>query len=120
MSNWRWIFILEGMVTIIIGMVAFFLVPCFPQDATWLSPKERDCVFARTRTDEDHLSTVTFRDVVHFFKDIKPFLGGIMYFGECLATKNTILVGLTLLTAAVVPIYCKTTSPNTTVYLPML
>ena len=81
MSNWRWIFILEGILTILVGIVAFFFVPNFPRETKWLTPKEKEYVLAKTGTDEDHLTTITLSEVASFFKDPKNCLGGVMYFG---------------------------------------
>ena len=84
LSNWRWIFILEGILTILIGIAAFFLVPDFPQQARWLTHEERTFVMARVGTSENEAQSgaVTLRSIVTFFSDIKNILGGIMYFGE--------------------------------------
>ena len=81
LSNWRWIFILEGMLTILVGIVSFFLVPTFPRETKWLTPKEKEYVLARTSTDEDHLTPITLSAVASFFKDARNILGAIMYFG---------------------------------------
>lgn len=80
LSNWRWIFILEGMVTVLIGITAFFLVPNFPREAKWLTEKERRYVLMKTNTDEDHLTPVTGKAILTFFTNPRNLLGGVMYF----------------------------------------
>ena len=67
--------------TILIGILSFFLVPNFPRETKWLTPKEREYVLVRTCTGEDHSITITLSDVISFFKDAKNYLGGVMYFG---------------------------------------
>jgi MFS transporter, ACS family, tartrate transporter len=42
LSGWRWVFLLEGAVPILAGIVTFFLLPDRPADARWLRPAERD------------------------------------------------------------------------------
>ncbi|CAD6588825.1 MAG: hypothetical protein ASARMPRED_003737 [Alectoria sarmentosa] len=79
-SSWRWIFILEGIATIVIGIGAYFLVADFPADARWLSAEEKEFVIARTETDEKAASPITVRKVVSFFGDVKNVIGGFMYF----------------------------------------
>ncbi|KAF2839589.1 putative allantoate permease [Patellaria atrata CBS 101060] len=79
-SNWRWIFILEGILTVLVGIAAFFLVSDFPREAKWLTEEERRFVMAKTHTDESHQVSVKFKDIIEFFKDPKQYLGGLMYF----------------------------------------
>lgn len=81
-SSWRWIFILEGIATIVIGVGAYFLVADFPADARWLSAEEKDFVIAKTGTDERAASPITVRNIVSFFGNIRNIIGGFMYFGK--------------------------------------
>ena len=85
LSNWRWIFILEGMVTVLIGIMAFFFVPDFPKKARWLTDVERNFVITRVGTNEERGGAVTSRVTLAFFMDIKNILAGISYFGEYLS-----------------------------------
>ncbi|TAQ88185.1 hypothetical protein B7494_g3483 [Chlorociboria aeruginascens] len=80
LANWRWLFILEGIATICVGFVSFFLVTDFPQEATWLTAEEKKLVIARTKADEAHTITITSSDLVTFFSDPKNYLGAMMYF----------------------------------------
>lgn len=87
-SSWRWIFILEGIATIMLGLAAFFLVSDFPENAKWLSEEEREFVMARTGADKLEARPITSRDVLLFFTDPKHLVAGLLYF------------------STVVPIYC--------------
>ncbi|MCJ1435985.1 hypothetical protein MMC27_005363 [Xylographa pallens] len=81
---WRWIFILEGVVTCIVAIIFFFLIPSFPEDASWLSEDERAYVKARLQADQGRSAAernISFKDVRTIFKDYKIFVGGFMYFG---------------------------------------
>ncbi|KAI1105475.1 MFS general substrate transporter [Jackrogersella minutella] len=49
LEGWRWIFILEGLATIIIAAASFFLLYDFPETATFLTPKEREFVVFRLK-----------------------------------------------------------------------
>lgn len=35
--GWRWLFILEGVVTVLVGIFFFFTFPTFPEQAVWIS-----------------------------------------------------------------------------------
>ncbi|WP_415572534.1 MFS transporter [Komagataeibacter saccharivorans] len=40
-DGWRWMFMLEGLPSIIMGVVVFFVLPDRPEDARWLDDRER-------------------------------------------------------------------------------
>lgn len=50
-SAWRWLFIIEGCITIFIAILAFFILPNFPRTTSWLSDEER--ALAVWRLEED-------------------------------------------------------------------
>jgi MFS family permease len=41
LAAWRWLFILEGSATILLGIVALFVLPDYPNDTKWLSEEEK-------------------------------------------------------------------------------
>ncbi|KAM0546497.1 hypothetical protein ACHAPJ_010857 [Fusarium lateritium] len=51
LAAWRWLFILEGLATIVIGAVAFFVLPDYPGTTSWLSEEERVVAQARLAVD---------------------------------------------------------------------
>lgn len=76
--GWRWIFILEGVLTCVISLTFFFFLPSFPEDAKWLTEDERKYVKARLQIDQGRSAAerkITARDVGRVFKDYKVFLG---------------------------------------------
>jgi sugar phosphate permease len=42
MPGWRWLFFLEGVPAILLGIATLFVLPDRPNDAGWLQPNERD------------------------------------------------------------------------------
>ena len=48
---WRWLFIIEGVITVVIAVAAYFLLPDFPRTTPWLSDNEKE--LAVWRLDED-------------------------------------------------------------------
>jgi len=82
--GWRWIFILEGTLTCLVAILFFFLIPNFPEDASWLREDERAYIKVRLQKDQGRSAVerqITFTDVLNVFKDYKIFIGGFMYFG---------------------------------------
>ena len=43
-KGWRWLFILEGMPAILLGIVAFFFLTDFPREAKWLAAGQRQWI----------------------------------------------------------------------------
>ncbi|CAG8489389.1 1677_t:CDS:2 [Cetraspora pellucida] len=52
LSGWQWIFLMCGLVTIIVSIVAFFLISDSVEDAKWLNKEDRNRVNSRVRHDE--------------------------------------------------------------------
>ncbi|KAI5778869.1 major facilitator superfamily domain-containing protein [Geopyxis carbonaria] len=84
LRGWRWIFILEGLLTLAVSGAFFFLLADFPEDAAFLTPAERAAVKARLHADVGDPGTearLTPRSVARVFRDPKILLGGLMYLG---------------------------------------
>ncbi|KAI0649776.1 MFS general substrate transporter [Trametes meyenii] len=47
--GWSWIFIIEGLVTVVVAIVAFIVFVDLPETATFLTPKERSFVISRLK-----------------------------------------------------------------------
>ena len=50
-SGWQWLFILQGIVTFLIAIVGYFLLPDFPHNTWWLTQAERDLAVSRMAID---------------------------------------------------------------------
>ncbi|KAK9779800.1 putative Major facilitator superfamily domain-containing protein [Seiridium cardinale] len=57
LEGWRWIFILEGIATVIIAAVAFLVLHDFPETATFLTEEERAFVVFRLKYGQDKKAT---------------------------------------------------------------
>ncbi|KAL2843345.1 major facilitator superfamily domain-containing protein [Aspergillus pseudoustus] len=49
LEGWRWIFILEGILTVCVSIAAFFVISDYPATASFLTEEERAWVIARLR-----------------------------------------------------------------------
>src|SRR5258706_15331100 len=41
LSGWKWVFLLEGIPAVVLGIATLFLLDDRPRDAKWLRPEER-------------------------------------------------------------------------------
>lgn len=81
LSNWRWIFILEGLLTIVVAVIAWFCISDFPAHVAWLSEAEKQHVIRRTRTEgAESEGQVTRADLAQFFKEPANYFGALTYF----------------------------------------
>jgi hypothetical protein len=55
----RWLFYIEGSLTIFVALCAFFILPDFPHNTSWLSDQERKLAIFRMREDTSTSDTDT-------------------------------------------------------------
>lgn len=83
-AGWSWIFILEGLGTIIIGVLSFWMVYDFPDEARFLSDEDRRRVLRRLAEDQQSSAEHEQFRMDYFWaslKDWKTYLTAIIYMG---------------------------------------
>ncbi|RKF56222.1 putative transporter [Erysiphe neolycopersici] len=84
LTGWAWLFILEGSLTVILGIASFWLVHDFPEKATFLTPEDRARVIHRLK-DENRGSANHEKFEMRYFlmalKDYKMWLGMAIFAG---------------------------------------
>ena len=81
-AGWQWIFILEGILTVVIAGVSFFVVPDFPENASWLSTEEKAFMQKRLQTGDFQDNNKTLVEGAReIFSDYKSYLAAFLYFG---------------------------------------
>ncbi|KAJ6545291.1 major facilitator superfamily domain-containing protein [Mycena capillaripes] len=63
--GWSWIFILEGIATVVVGIVAFFVLVDFPVTATFLTPEERAFVMWKKKYDNSSVGEEEHFEIRH-------------------------------------------------------
>ncbi|KAF1976241.1 pantothenate transporter liz1 [Bimuria novae-zelandiae CBS 107.79] len=67
---WRWVFIIEGGITVAIALVAFFVLPNMPRTTSWLTEEERQLATYRLVEDvgEEDWTSSESQTLFHGFK----------------------------------------------------
>lgn len=84
LAGWRWLFVVEGCLTVAVSIVAVFFLPQYPSTTPWLSADEKRMAEARLAVDSasepDQDDAVTAKEgLVMAVKDPKVWLLGVTY-----------------------------------------
>jgi MFS transporter, ACS family, tartrate transporter len=80
-AGWRWMFLIEGIPSIIFGVVTFFYLTDSIDDANWLSPPEKTWLKEALEADKRSEPPIDFASVMAFLRDGRVWvLTGIYFF----------------------------------------
>lgn len=82
--GWAWIFIIEGLATIVIGVLSFWMVHDFPDEAKFLSDADKKRVLRRLAADKQSSAEHEEFKMAYFWasvKDWKTYTGAMIYMG---------------------------------------
>ncbi|MCJ1369316.1 hypothetical protein MMC20_000526 [Loxospora ochrophaea] len=91
---WRWLFIIEGSITVVIAFGAYFLLPNFPRTTKWLTEEERQLAIWRLDEDIGEDDWVGSKEQTFFhgmklaFLDIKMWILMVMVF--CIVSSGSV------------------------------
>jgi MFS family permease len=76
LSGWKWLILTEGMFTVVLGVIVFFLLPDFPATTKWLSEEEKAFIQARLPVNSPRAREKDFdwKEVKQTLKDYKLWL----------------------------------------------
>ena len=79
LHGWRWIFILEGLLTIVVSTIGYYFIANYPSNAKFLTEEERAYILARLEasTDATRNEGFTWGNVMGALKDPKVWLYGL-------------------------------------------
>ncbi|KAG6059438.1 hypothetical protein E4U32_004081 [Claviceps aff. humidiphila group G2b] len=84
-AGWAWIFIIEGSLTICVGIVSFWMVHDFPDEASFLSPQDRARVLLRLKNDNQSAARhedFKWEYALAAVRDWKTYCGMVIYMGS--------------------------------------
>lgn len=74
LRGWQWLFILEGLPTVLLGFVAYFYLSNRPAEARWLSDTERQAVLAELEAEAAAKKQVSHQSFFAAMKDARFLL----------------------------------------------
>jgi len=81
LQGWQWLFLLEGLPSVLLGLLAFRYLDNCVAEAKWLTPDERAVLTANIAKEAAEKSTT---DAMHALRDGRVWLLALIYF--CLAS----------------------------------
>lgn len=100
--GWRWVFIIEGLITCVAACILFFFMSDFPEEVKWLTDEERAFVRAKLARDvgkSAHHAKLGKREVLAVFKDCKSISRVIQ--SCCTCTDNLLQGRLSLVASCI-------------------
>jgi sugar phosphate permease len=89
LHGWQWLFLMEGLPAVALGVMAFFWLPDRPSDARWLTATEAEAIQRDLRPDQQRARHSTSFGAA--LKDGKVYLLAFTYF-SFFCSLNTILL----------------------------
>lgn len=82
LPGWRWLFILEGIPSILFSFVVLFFLPDFPETSGWLSEKERELAARRLLHEGSQARhpSMTWGDAKSTLTDWRLYAHYVIYF----------------------------------------
>jgi D-galactonate transporter len=87
-SGWQWVFLIEGVPSILMGIVTWFYLTDKPEGADWLTDAEKKVVQRELESDKQHLGDRE-HSILASLKDPKLWLLVLVYF--CIIAANSAL-----------------------------
>jgi MFS family permease len=83
LAGWQWLFLMEGIPSIVVGIWVFFYLDSSIEEARWLTPEEKELLARNLHSEEQHKTEARIADA---FKSRKVWALSAIYF--------TLMIGL--------------------------
>jgi ACS family phthalate transporter-like MFS transporter len=90
MSSWQWLFVVEGVPTVLLGVFAYYYLQDYPKDAKWLSKEEKD-ILAQDLKEDNASANQDAVGLLDVIKLPRIYAFGLAYFAV-VAANNTLAV----------------------------
>jgi ACS family tartrate transporter-like MFS transporter len=80
LPGWRWLFVLEGIPAIVLGIITVFYLTDWPAQARWLAPDERDWLVNELQAELQAKKRVRNYTILEAFRDLRTLRLIVAYF----------------------------------------
>jgi MFS transporter, ACS family, tartrate transporter len=80
LAGWQWLFLLEGIPAVLVGILVFCVLPDGPRKARWLSEEEKSCLIAELARDEEQAGSAKKHGLRDAFTSGRVWLLCAIYF----------------------------------------
>src|ERR1700739_1319940 len=91
LAGWQWMFLVEGIPAMVLGMTAWFYLADGPEDARWLSAAEKNLLLQNVNATNDRANVEPHHEAPAWFASSKLWRFAAVYFGL-----NTCTYGVSL------------------------
>lgn len=87
-SAWRWLFILEGIATVVLALLSYFIIPDWPEKANFLNAEEKTLLLRRLAEDSGsaQMNNYDRKATKRVFLDPKIYIGYVLPDNPILST----------------------------------
>jgi ACS family tartrate transporter-like MFS transporter len=93
LAGWQWLFLLEGVPSVVMGVATLFYLTDRPEQATWLEPDERDWLAGRMADEETRRVKHQHLTLLQALANPGIWLLCLIYFSPAMATNTFGLFG---------------------------
>jgi ACS family tartrate transporter-like MFS transporter len=86
LAGWQWLFLVEALPAILLGIVFYLFLPDGPSDAPWLSAPERSAILAAVA--QDTVAAPAHQSIAPAFRDARVWLIGLVFL--CVQAGNSV------------------------------
>lgn len=91
MAGWKWLFVLEGIPTVILGFVTFFYLTDKPANAKWLEPSEREWLQGQMDAERARVESTHKIGLWQALGHPRVLVLGLVYAGAAMCQSGTMM-----------------------------
>jgi MFS transporter, ACS family, tartrate transporter len=81
LAGWQWLFVLEALPAIILGLIVYWVLPERPSKATWLSEAEKNWLLEKLEQESASEPALASNELVAAISSLRIWILSLVYFG---------------------------------------